>query len=996
MAIKPLPGFVFGITLISSWGIATAAEIRFNRDIRPILSENCFQCHGPDQNARQANLRLDREEEAVTAGAIKPGDPGNSKLVQRIRASNPARVMPPFRSNKKLSDEQKNLLTRWVKQGAEYEPHWAYIKPERPEAPEGPAAVDYLVNRKLEEKSLRPTGQADRRTLARRLSIDLTGLPPSLETVDAFVNGSDARAYERLVKKFMSSPQFGERMAVHWLDLVRYADTMGFHGDVPISMYPYRDYVIRAFNEDKPFDQFTREQLGGDLLPNPTTWQRVASGYNRLNRMTNEGGAQPGEYLARYLSDRLRATSSVWLGSTLGCAECHDHKFDPFTSKDFYQFAAFFADIEEVGVYLGTWDFGPRVRVPTPEGEQEIARIDREIAKLEQGGKGQLAAGPPEAKDFTRDFRENLESWLVPKVRELSTQSKSKFRRHKDGTIEIKGEAPVTDVHRADLKVGPVKVTAIRLEALQFDAEEGFLLTRFAVELLRRRSRPQPIPIVAAFDNGHEDRRTALYALDDHGHSGWGRTGELGDPLPQAIFLLESPLELRPSDVLRVRMYYEWGYKNKAPSRFRLSVTDAMFPEFVPGKTVGEAVLAKGDLTADQQTALKEHFLRITNGNSNWKQIRELERQKQVVFQKGGDCLTTHAVEPRTIRILPRGNWMDESGEIVEPQVPHFLKQIPIRNGRLTRLDLANWLVDRDNPLTARVFVNRLWKVLFGTGLSRILNDIGSQGEAPLNQDLLDWLAVEFMESGWDVKHIIRTILLSETYRRSSEPSEELKAGDPYNIYYGRQSATRLDAEFIRDGALAISGLLNPTIGGPSVKPYQPAGYYKELNFPKRTYKADLNENQFRRGLYTHWQRQYLHPSLMVFDAPSREECAADRSISNTPLQALTLLNDPTYVEAARTFAQRILKSGDTDTSARLNFVFRYAFSRNIEDEEREVLAQLLKSQSEHFKNHSKDAEDLLSVGISEVPEDLDLDELAAWTNVARAIFNKHEFIMRY
>ena len=982
--------------MISSWGIATAAEIRFNRDIRPILSENCFQCHGPDQNARQANLRLDREEEAVTAGAIKPGDPGNSKLVQRIRASNPARVMPPFRSNKKLSDEQKNLLTRWVKQGAEYEPHWAYIKPERPEAPEGPAAVDYLVNRKLEEKSLRPTGQADRRTLARRLSIDLTGLPPSLETVDAFVNGSDARAYERLVKKFMSSPQFGERMAVHWLDLVRYADTMGFHGDVPISMYPYRDYVIRAFNEDKPFDQFTREQLGGDLLPNPTTWQRVASGYNRLNRMTNEGGAQPGEYLARYLSDRLRATSSVWLGSTLGCAECHDHKFDPFTSKDFYQFAAFFADIEEVGVYLGTWDFGPRVRVPTPEGEQEIARIDREIAKLEQGGKGQLAAGPPEAKDFTRDFRENLESWLVPKVRELSTQSKSKFRRHKDGTIEIKGEAPVTDVHRADLKVGPVKVTAIRLEALQFDAEEGFLLTRFAVELLRRRSRPQPIPIVAAFDNGHEDRRTALYALDDHGHSGWGRTGELGDPLPQAIFLLESPLELRPSDVLRVRMYYEWGYKNKAPSRFRLSVTDAMFPEFVPGKTVGEAVLAKGDLTADQQTALKEHFLRITNGNSNWKQIRELERQKQVVFQKGGDCLTTHAVEPRTIRILPRGNWMDESGEIVEPQVPHFLKQIPIRNGRLTRLDLANWLVDRDNPLTARVFVNRLWKVLFGTGLSRILNDIGSQGEAPLNQDLLDWLAVEFMESGWDVKHIIRTILLSETYRRSSEPSEELKAGDPYNIYYGRQSATRLDAEFIRDGALAISGLLNPTIGGPSVKPYQPAGYYKELNFPKRTYKADLNENQFRRGLYTHWQRQYLHPSLMVFDAPSREECAADRSISNTPLQALTLLNDPTYVEAARTFAQRILKSGDTDTSARLNFVFRYAFSRNIEDEEREVLAQLLKSQSEHFKNHSKDAEDLLSVGISEVPEDLDLDELAAWTNVARAIFNKHEFIMRY
>ena len=994
--MNTLPNLVLAITLISSWSLAAAAEIRFNRDIRPILSKNCFQCHGPDHNARQANLRLDREEEAVAAGAIKPGDPGNSKLVQRIRASEPVRLMPPSWSNKKLSDEQKDLLTRWIKQGAQYEQHWAYIKPVRPEAPEGPSAIDYLVNRKLEEKGLRPVGQAGRRTLARRLSLDLTGLPPSPETVDAFVNNSDARAYKKLVEKFMSSPQFGERMAVHWLDLVRYADTMGFHGDVPINMYPFRDYVIRSFNDNKPFDQFTREQLGGDLLPNPTTWQRVASGYNRLNRMTNEGGAQRGEYLARYLSDRLRATSSVWLGSTLGCAECHDHKFDPFSTKDFYQFAAFFADIEEVGVYPGTWDFGPRVRVPTPEGEKQIAGIDREIAKLEQEGKRRQAAGETEMEGFARYVRENIERWSLPKVRRLSAKSKSKFRRHKDGTIEIKGEAPATDIHRADLKLGPGRVTAIRLEALQFDAEKGFMLTRFTVELLRRRSRPQPIPIVAAFDNGHEDRCAALYALDDHEQSGWGRSGELEDPPPQAIFLLESPLETRAGDALRVRMYYEWDDENKAPSRFRLSVTDTAFPEFVPGKNVGEAVLAKSDLTAGRQTALKEHFLSITNENSHWKQIRELERQKQVVVQAGGDCLTTHTVEPRTVRILPRGNWMDESGEIVEPQAPHFLKQIPVRNGRLTRLDLANWLVDRDNPLTARVFVNRLWKALFGTGLSKILNDIGSQGEAPRNQDLLDWLAVEFMESGWDVKHIVRTMLLSETYRRSSEPSEELKAGDPYNVYYGRQSAMRLDAEFIRDSALAVSGLLNPAIGGPSVKPYQPPGYYKELNFPKRTYKADLNENQFRRGLYTHWQRQYLHPSLMAFDAPSREECAADRSISNTPLQALTLLNDPTYVEAARTFAKRILKSGETDTSARLDFAFRHAFSRNAEAEERDVLAQLLKSQHEHFKNHPENAENLLSVGISEVPEDLDLDELAAWTSVARAIFNKHEFIMRY
>ena len=913
--------------------------------------------------------------------------------------------MPPPWLNKKLTNEQKELLTRWIKQGAQYEPHWAYIKPQRPEAPRGPPAIDYLVNRKLEEKDLQPVGQADSHTLARRLSLDLTGLPPSPETVDAFVNDSAAIAYERLVDKFMSSPQFGERMAVHWLDLVRYADTMGFHGDVPVSMYPYRDYVIRAFNENMPFNQFTREQLGGDLLPKPTTWQRVASGYNRLNRMTNEGGAQAEEYLARYLSDRLRATSTVWLGSTLGCAECHDHKFDPFSTKDFYQFAAFFADIEEVGVYSGSWDFGPRLRVPTPQGKKQIARIDREIARLELKGRGQFLPNQAELERFARYIQETNESWVVPKVRDLGAKSKSKFRRHKDGTIEIKGKPPDNDTYRADLKLGPGKITAIRLEVFQSptsaslgsssDAEKKFMLTRFTVELVRRRSRPQPIPIVAAFDNGHEERRSVLYALDEHKHSGWGRLGTTGDSL-QAIFLLKSPLEPRSGDVLRVRMFYEEGSWKPAPSLFRLSVTKAAFPEFTSRRITEEEIMEQGNLNASQQSVLKEQFLNITKGNSYWRQIRELERKKQVIFQEGGDCLITRAVKPRTVRVLPRGNWMDESGEIVGPQTPHFLKQIPNQNSRLTRLDLANWLVDQDNPLTARVFVNRLWKAFFGTGLSKILNDIGSQGRAPLNQSLLDWLAIEFMESGWDVKHIIRTMLLSATYRRSSKPSKELESGDPYNIYHGRQSAIRLDAEFIRDGALAVSGLLNLTIGGPSVKPYQPAGYYKEFNFPKRTYKADLNENQFRRGLYTHWQRQYLHPSLMAFDAPSREECAADRSISNTPLQALTLLNDPTYVEAARTLAKRILESGETDTSARLNFAFRHAFSRNVQDEEKKVLTQLLKSQSKYFKNNLEDAENLLSVGISEISEDLDVSDLAAWTSIARSIFNKHEFIMRY
>ena len=990
-----------------------AETIRFNRDIRPILSENCFRCHGPDSNARQAGLRLDRREVALERGVIKPGDTGASKLVQRVHASDQVRVMPPLFSGKKLSEEQKNLLTQWIEQGAEYEPHWAYIKPERPEAPEGPAAIDHFINSKIEEKGLQSAGEADRRTLARRLSFDLTGLPPAADLVDAFAADTAPGAYEKLLDQLLDSAHYGERMAVHWLDLVRYADTVGYHGDTPMNIYPFRDWVIRSFNENKPFGEFTREQLAGDLLPDPTPWQLVASGYNRLSRMTNEGGSQAKEYLVKYAADRVRNISTVWLSSTMGCSECHDHKFDPFWAKDFYSMGAFFADIEEKGVANGTADWGSHVRVLSEAAEAEMAGIERELADLRESGAGKLEATPKQLDRFATYLRDDLLQWrLLDPERVWEDCEHPDFKQEdcdrydlpqeEDGIVRVlvtdDEEKPRKSLHQIEIALGEQTVTALVLELFPTADFEQFDLSEFQVRLLGREEWPMRVSIETLLADHEEPKSMLRNALDENFHTGW-RGSWVEEPREtsrRAVFVFEQALKPNPGEKLRVTLIFYGRRGNNIGGRVRLLATDSESPEIPASGELREAVLAKGRRNDSQQAALKEAFAKLTGHNSNWDEIRRLERRKKVLLDYAGESLVAKSVEPREVRVLPRGNWMDESGEIVEPQVPHFLTPLETNGERLTRLDLANWVVDRDNPLTARVFVNRLWKMFFGTGISKVLDDVGSQTEPPSHQELLDWLAVEFMESGWDVKHIVKTMLLSGTYRRSSEPSEELLAADPYNRLHGRQTMARFDAEFVRDNLLAVSGLLNRTMGGPSVKPYQPAGYYKELNFPKRIYEADLNANQFRRGVYTHWQRQYVHPSLMAFDAPSREECAAERAVSNTPLQSLVLLNDPSYVEAARAFATRILRSGKKDAAARVDFAFRQAFSRKADAAERDVLMSLLDSQSKRFSKDPERADQLLKTGISPVPAGFRKTELAAWTSVARALFNKHEFVMRY
>ena len=860
-----------GLPFVSDAGGAQP-PLNFQRDVRPILADNCFLCHGPDDKTRMANLRLDTKEGAFAQRdnrfIIAPGKPQESEFIKRITMDGVKKMPPPYSPNH-LTPKQIETLTQWVKEGAQWEErHWAYIPPTRPNAPKVKNVwwlknpIDSFILARLEKERLKPSPVADRRTLIRRLSFDLTGLPPTFAEVESFVNDKSPDAYEKLVDRLLASPHFGERMAMYWLDLVRYADTRGYHGDQHQDVSPYRDYVIKAFNDNKPFDRFTAEQLAGDLLPNATLETRIASGYNRLLMTTEEGGAQPKEYMAKYAADRVRNVSAVWMGSTMGCAECHNHKYDPFTTRDFYSLAAFFADVKEPAV--GQLDPIP---LPTPE----------QAAQLKE-----------------------LETQMVPLKQIMATQT------------------PELDVAQVE----------------------------------------------------------------------WEKTA-----------LNDSKLKKEIADILKI----------------------------TPDK---RSEKQKQDLAAHYRTIAPS--LEPTR-----KQLAELQKQHDAVNQKVVKTMVTMATEPRVVRILPRGNWLDDSGEVVQPAVPAFLQNVILseaknldgktlrsaqsdkdKNHRATRLDLAKWIVSRDNPLTARVFVNRLWKIMFGHGIVRTVDDFGTRATPPSHPELLDWLAIEFMSQrinesmdkrnidplthllidsggGWDVKHILKLMAMSATYRQISQDNERLRLKDPQNSLFARQDRFRLDAEMVRDNALAVSGLLVKTIGGSSAKPYQPAGYWAYLNFPKREWQNDKGDGLYRRGLYTYWCRTYLHPNLLAFDASTREECAAERIRSNTPQQALVLLNDPTYVEAARVFAERIILESGSDTESRIRFAYQQALSRNPRAEETKLLTALYQQHLREYESDKAAAESLLRIGDHPADKNIPTAELAAWTSVARVILNLHESITR-
>lgn len=990
-------------------GIELPDTLEFNRDVRPILSNSCLPCHGPDANARQAELRLDVRGLATAERggirAIVPGDPGASELVRRIEHPDVEERMPPADSERELSDYGRAVLRRWIAEGAEYQPHWAYVPPRRPELPDVDDVdwvrepVDAFVLAKLERSGVSPSRAADPVTLVRRLSFDLTGLPPTPAEVDAFVGDPSPDAYDRLVDRLLASPHYGERMAIDWLDQVRYADTNGYHSDEERPVYPYRDYVIEAFNENLPFDTFTREQLAGDLLPNATRRQRVASAFNRLNQISAEGGAQPKEYRAKYDADRVRAVASVWMGATLGCAECHDHKFDPFRSRDFYSMAAFFADIQEEDVYIGRSDWDPFLMLPTGEQQAALERLNARIDALESKLATPTAALEREQAAWQAALRATDIDWWLAEPTELASRDGTDLEILDDLSVLTSGPNPDEDVYTVAIPTELERITGIRLEVMSDPSfrkgltRENVFFAMHELELDARTADGETETV--RLETPSADEGKIALAVDGDEKTAWTHYAfEKYAPTVRAVFPFTRPLEGGPGTELVVRMKHlgvAMVAKRTAIGRFRISLTTKPEPEL-------EAPVGVPELALDENRpgVVAAYFRTLAPSlESGRERLAELYRERDRLVEEIDRCLISVSVEPRTTRVLPRGNWMDESGEIVEPAVPEFLPPLETGGERATRLDLANWLVSPEHPLTARVVVNRLWKLFFGAGLSRVLDDLGSQGEPPTHPELLDWLAVELRESGWDVKHLVRMLVRSATYRQSSKGRPELVELDPRNRLFARQARFRLPAEMIRDNALSLAGLLSPKIGGRSVKPYQPEGYWEHLNFPKRTYEPDAGESQYRRGLYTHWQRSFLHPSLAAFDAPSREECVAERAVSNTPQQALTLLNDPSYVEAARVFAHRIWKEGGTSESERVRWALRRAVSRIPSEEEIEILVELYRSHLRDFRADEDAARALVEVGLAPVPEDVDGAELAAWTSVARAILSLHETMTR-
>jgi hypothetical protein len=769
-------------------------------------------------------------------------------------------------------------------------------------------------------------------------------------------------------------------------------------------VWPYRDYVINAFNSNKRFDQFTVEQIAGDLIPNPTTEQKVASAYNRLLQTTEEGGAQPKEYEAKYAADRVRNASSVWLAQTMGCCQCHDHKFDPVTTRDFYSFAAFFADVQEASV--GKRE--PGMPVTTPEQESELKRIEGAIA----AAKEKLNVATPELVAAQADWEKQVASaevkWTTLDPESWSVAGESKLRKDEGGVLRSVYKVASRETYTIKAKTELKGVTGFRIEALN-DAElpaggpgtapnGNFVLTAFKVKTGAPDEKAENLKLQNAGADFSQDGYPVAGAIDGKKDSGWAIFPQVGKA-HEAVFETVSPLG---SDGASQQLTFILEFQSQFPQhnigRLRLSATTAPSPSRMSLPQAVKAALAVAPEKRDEAQK-KELAAFFRNVAPQLRPVRDevagLEKQKKELLAAVPTCLVTTAGPPRVVRVLPRGNWLDETGPVMEPGVPEAIGKLDLPAGkRATRMDLAKWLVSRDNPLTARVFVNRLWMLYFGTGVSKSLEDLGSQGEWPTHPDLLDWLAVEFMDRNWDVKQMVRLIVTSGTYRQSSQPRPD-KDSDPFNRLLARQSRFRLDAEAVRDNALAVSGLLTKEIGGKSVFPYQPPGYWFALNFPTREWQNDTGDNLYRRGLYTHWQRSFLHPSLLAFDAPSREECVVERPRSNVPQQALALLNDPTYVEAARSLAERVLRLGGPEARGRIDWAFERVLDRKPTSEEAQVLSALLEKHRTKYSDDVESARKLVGAGAKPVPTDLDLAEFAAWTSVARVILNLHETITR-
>jgi len=993
--------FVAFIAILISPAVMRAedhsAKIDFNRDIRPILSKKCFACHGPDAESREGGLRLDLRESAIAEAdsgerAIVPGEAVASKLLRRVTAEEEFELMPPAETGDRLTAEQVAKLRQWIEQGAPYARHWSFVKPQRPPLPEidKPAwaknEIDHFVYPRLKAAGLSPSPEADRYTLIRRLSFDLRGLPPTPAEVDTFLNDDSANAYEKLVDRFLADPAYGERWAQMWLDLARYADSKGYGSDPLREIWRYRDWVIDAYNNNMPYDQFTLEQIAGDLLPEATLQQKMATAFHR-NTMTNtEGGTDDEEFRVAAVRDRVDTTMQVWMGLTMRCSTCHDHKYDPITQKEYYRFYAYFNQTADNDQPTES----PTIPAPTPEMLATTKRLETEIAQTRR----QLETPEVAAEQSAWETElKNAGTWFIVTPQKLESASDATFRRLSDGSILAAGETADSDTYTLHFATLLSVLQAIRLETIPDPSlpaagsgrgAEG----KFVLSGLQLTSEETPVPLsrASADFTAENFNVNAVLADKDKPAPGWS-TDAKSNERHSAIFVLKESLSAEPNQPRQLKLTLQ---QQQPLGRFRVSITNdpALIERFeLPADIRAIIDIPSTERNEEQSAKLSKYY------RDHAPQLKPL-REKIAQLEKQKPQIPTLPVmqelpadKRRTTHLMVKGNFLN-LGEELTPALPAAFHPAST-TADPSRVTVAKWLIDSENPLTARVAVNRYWAQLFGKGIVTTEEDFGSQGELPSHPQLLDWLATEYMRLGWDNKAILKTIVMSATYRKSSHVDERRLEIDPDNKLLSRGPRFRLKAEMVRDQALALSGLLSRKIGGPSVYPPQPPGLWRAaFNGRDRTWATSEGEDRYRRGLYTFWRRTIPYPSMATFDAPSREVCSIRRIRTNTPLQAFVTLNDPVYVEAAQALARRIYKEGGETTQSRAQFALKLCLIRPPSDAERLALTELYETELAHYQNHKTDAVALATDPLGPLPANLTPAEAAAWTVVANVLLN--------
>ena len=1033
------------LTALSTAVCPAQDAVDFSREVRPILSDNCFKCHGPDDDARQADLRLDTQEGLFAdrdgAKVVAAENPGASELFLRISSNDPDVRMPPPDSGKSLTEEEIELLRRWIEQGAGWEEHWAFVPPVRPPVPDVADRewtvnpIDYFVLHVLEQRDLTPSSQASPETLIRRVTLDLTGLPPTPAEVDAYLADRSPDRYERLVDRLLASPRYGEHMATGWLDAARYADTSGYQNDGPREMWRWRDWVIDAYNAGMSFDQFTIEQLAGDLLPDPTLEQRIATGFNRNHRGNAEGGIIPEEYAVEYVVDRVDTTGAVWLGMTIGCGRCHEHKFDPVSQQEYYGLFAYFNNVPEHGRAIKEGNSPPFIKAPTLAQRAQLAELDQRIDAAQQTW-----------DDLAAETAAAQQEW----ERTLNTGDAIDWSPGEGLAAHFALDGSTADIVEPQRRAGPVGRSVEFVDApagrgIRLD-DETFLdagdvgnfgyFDAFSVSLWLRPDGRLTGGVVSRMSDDSDSDGWAVHLKDGHVQVNLVKRW-LDDSLR-----VETETQLAAGEWRHITVVYDGSrvakgvsvYFDGEPQPLRVNL-DAINQSFandqplrigstgtrerlggsfddlriydralsareaailsVPQSVDALAALPEGQRSSQQAAKIQDYFLHYAapaHIRTAHQRLTGLKAERKQLMDSFPTVMVMEEIDPpRTTHVLLRGAY-DRPGEPVEPGVPAAVSGGEQIGGN--RLDLARWLVDGDNPLTARVAVNRYWQRIFGVGLVKTSEDFGTQGEPPSHPELLDWLAMEFVRTGWDVKGMQRLIVTSATYRQSSHVAPDLKALDPENRLLARGPRFRLTAEMVRDQALAVAGLLTEEIGGPSIKPYQPAGLWEEIATVTQ-YDQSTGADLYRRSVYCYTKRTVANPTLALFDADTREACVLKRGRTNTPLQALTLLNDVTFVEAARVLATQVLREGHSNEEQQIDELFRRAVGRPAEDAERELLAGSLAAHRTHYRDHPESATELISTGEYPVDTRLDPADLAALTAIAGVVMNLDEVLTK-